>query len=108
MTVISVVCIGEPFCRPLLSSLYAAIARNEPPTQIEITPFMRNALRIWHLVLQYIRGLPFTYLLDKLPVVHTPIVVDASTSWGIEGGHGFDYFSMSHLNLRTPIQKCPG
>ena len=98
----------EPFCRPLLSSLYAAIARFEPPTQIRITPFMRNALRIWHLVLQRNRGLPFSFLLNKLPAVSTPIFVDASTSWGIGGVHGSDFFSMSHHDLRTPIQTCPG
>ena len=64
----------EPFCRPLLSCLYAAIARHKQPNQIRITSFMRNALRIWHLVLHHNRGLPFTFLLDKLPAVRTPIL----------------------------------
>ena len=98
----------EPFCRPLLSCLYAAIARHKQANRIRITSFMRNALRIWHLVLHHNRGLPFTFLLDKLPAVTTPIFVDASTSWGIGGVHGSDYFSMSHDDLRTSMQTCPG
>ena len=97
----------EPFCRPLLSCFYAALARTDPSARIVVTPFMRMALRIWHQVLYRNRGLPFTFILNRSPAVSTPIFVDASTSWGIGGVHGSDYFSMSHQNLRASIRECP-
>ena len=97
----------EPFCRPLLSCFYAAVARDDPSALIVVTPFMRVALRIWLQVLHRNRGLPFTFILNRSPAVPTPIFVDASTSWGIGGVHGSDYFAVSHRDLRASIRECP-
>ena len=36
----------EPFCRPLLSCLYAAIVSNDPTARVVVTQLMRTALRI--------------------------------------------------------------
>ena len=61
----------EPFCRPLLSCLYAAVAREEPSSQVSITPYMRKALRIWYLVLQQSWAIAYLY------TQQTPGSVDA-------------------------------
>ena len=73
----------EPFCRPLLSSVFALVVQDKPTTQIVIPPFTLTALRIWLRVLQRNRGLSFQYIQNEYPLVSTPIFVDASTSWGI-------------------------
>ena len=98
----------EPFCRPLLSTVFSLVVQDKPTTPIVIPPFTRTALRIWHTVLQRNRGLSFQYILNKYPAVLTPIFVDASTSWGIGGVHGLEYFSFPHSHLQPLICRCPG
>ena len=54
------------------------------------------------------RGLPYKYILNELPVAATPIFVDASTSWGVGGINGRDFFSVPHTLLRPHMRSCPG
>ena len=98
----------EPFCRPLLASIFAVIDREHPQTQVDLTPYTLAALRVWHRVLRRNGGLSFDYIMNKFPAVRTPIFVDASTSWGIGGVHGYEYFSIPHNELRPYMRRCPG
>ena len=98
----------EPFCRPLLAPVFSIIVPDKPTTRIVIPPFTLTALRIWQRVLQRNRGLSFTHIRNKSPAVLTPIFVDASTSWGIGGVHGLEYFSFPHSDLQPFIRRCPG
>ena len=98
----------EPFCRPLLSGVFSLVVQDKPMTQIVIPPFTLTALRIWYTVLKRNRGLSFQYIQNKYPAVLTPIFVDASTSWGIGGVHGLEYFSFPHSDLQPFIRRCPG
>ena len=75
---------------------------------MSVTPFIRTALCVWHLVLDRNRGVPYNYILNKLPKVPVPIFVDASTSWGVGGVHGSDYFTFPHCDLRPFIRASPG
>ena len=34
--------------------------------------------------------------------------MDASTSWGVGGLHGRDYFTVPHAVIRSHIRSCPG
>ena len=43
-----------------------------------------------------------------MPRVRVPTFVDASTSVGIGGVHGFDYFLLEHADLIPLITGCPG
>ena len=98
----------EPFCRPLLSCLFSAVVRNDPTARVPVTNLMRSALGVWFRVISRNRGLSYRFILDELPAAPTPIFVDASTSWGIGGVNGYDYFSLSHEVLRPHICACPG
>ena len=98
----------EPFCRPLLSCVFSLVVQDKPTVEIIVTPFAITALRIWHKVLQRNRGLSYQYIRNRYPAVLSPIFVDASTSWGIGGVHGCDYFSFSHGDLQPFICRCPG
>ena len=98
----------EPFCRPLLSCLFSLIVEDKPTAQVAVPPFTRTALRIWHKVLLRNRGLSFLYIMNKYPAVSLSIFVDASTSWGFGGVHGYEYFSFPHADLQAFIRRSPG
>ena len=98
----------EPFCRPLLSCVFSLVVQDKPTAQIIVPPFTLTALRIWHEVLRRNRGLSYQYIRNKYPAVLSPIFVDASTSWGIGGVHGCEYFSIPHGDLQPFICRCPG
>ena len=98
----------EPFCRPLLSCMFSLVVQDKPATQIVVPPFTLTALRIWHKVLQRNRGLSFQYVRNRYPAVSSPIFVDASTSWGIGGVHGHNYFSIPHSDIQPFICRSPG
>ena len=98
----------EPFGRPLLSCLYSAVVNDDPSANVPITHLMRSALGVWFRIISRNRGLQYRFILNELPVVKTPIFVDASTSWGIGGVHGRDYFTVPHVVMRTHICSCPG
>ena len=97
----------EPFGRPLLSCLYSAIVNDDPSAQVPITHLMRSALGVWFRIISRNRGLPYRFILNELPVVKTPVFVDASTSWGVGGVHGRDYFTVPHTVIRPHICSCP-
>ena len=46
--------------------------------------------------------------MNKFPAIRTPIFVDASTTWGIGGVHGYEYFSIPHSDLQPYMRRCPG
>ena len=98
----------EPFGRPLLSCLYAAVVRDDPSAKVPITHLLRSALGVWFRIISRNRGLQYRFILNELPVVKTPIFVDASTSWGVGGVHGRDYFTVPHAVIRSHIRSCPG
>ena len=98
----------EPFTRPLLTFLSTHISRESPTAVIAITPLIMIALRIWRVVLVRNRGLPFRYVLASLPVVASPIFVDAASSHGVGGFHVKDYFALTHDELGHLIRRCPG
>ena len=54
------------------------------------------------------RGLSFLYIMNKYPAVSLPMFVDASTSWGFGGVHGYEYFSFPHGDLQPFICRSPG
>ena len=88
--------------------MFSLISEEKPTAHIAVPPFTRTALRIWHLVLLRNRGLSFSYIMNKYPAVSLPIFVDASTSWGFGGVHGYEYFSFSHSELRPLIRRSRG
>ena len=98
----------EPFGRPLLSCLYSAIVNKDPSAKVPITHLMRSALGVWFRIISRNRGLPYKFILNELPVVKSPIFVDASTSWGVGGVHGREYFTVPHTVIRPHICSCPG
>ena len=98
----------EPFCRPLLIWIYAEINQQRPRPLGHLPPHARAALRVWHRVIHRNRGLSFEYIMNRFPAVRTPIFVDASTSWGIGGFHGVEYFSVPHAQLKPYMQRCMG
>ena len=97
----------EPIGRPLLSCRYSAIVNDDPSAQVPITQLMRSALGVWFRIISRNRGLPYRFILNELPVVKTPVFVDASTSWGVGGVHGRDYFTVPHTVIRPHICSCP-
>ena len=98
----------EPFCRPLLAILSRAIVRDDPAARVHLTKRMVAALRIWRIVLVRNRGLPYKFILNKLPAVPIPIYVDAATSSGCGGFHNREYFSFSHGIAQPYLCTCPG
>ena len=98
----------EPFCRPLLSCLALHIVRDNPAALVPLTPLMTIALQVWHIVMSRNRGLRFDFILGRLPQVASPMFVDASSSWGCGGVHGYEFFSFPHAGLRPFIRRCPG
>ena len=73
-----------------------------------LTQYVKAALLVWHKVLQRNRGLTLDYILNRNPAVSTPIFVDAFSSWGIGGGHGYDYFSVPHIDVWPHIHHNSG
>ena len=98
----------EPFGRPLLTFIAHHIVPDRPDTAITISPLMRVGLLIWKLILSRNRGLPYKYIINLLPRVRVSTFVDASTSVGIGGVHGSDYFLLQHTELAPLITACPG
>ena len=98
----------EPFCRPLLSCLALHIVRDNPAAFVPLTSLMTVALQIWHIVMSRNRGLRFDFILGRSPLVASPMFVDASSSWGCGGVHGYEFFSFPHAGLRPFIRRCPG
>ena len=98
----------EPFGRPLLTFLAHHIDPKLPLSPATISPLLPIALLIWQAILTHNRGLPFIYILDRLPRAHTPVFVDASISVGLGGACGFDYYLMTHAHLVPYITHCPG
>ena len=88
--------------------MFSLVVQDKPATQITVPPFTLTALRIWHKVLQRNRGLSFQYVRNRYPAVSAPILVDASTSWGIGGAHGHDYFTIPHSDLQPFLCRSPG
>ena len=98
----------EPFGRPLLTFIAHHIVPDRPHSLIDISHLMRIGFLIWKLILSRNRGLPYKYITNLLPRVQTPIFVDASTSVGIGGVHGYDYFLLAHSDLSPLITSCLG
>ena len=69
---------------------------------------MTVALQVWHIVMSRNRGLRFDFILGKLPRMAAPIFVDASSTWGCGGVHGYEFFSFPHDVLQSYIRRCPG
>ena len=46
--------------------------------------------------------------MDRLPRARKPIFVDASSSVGLGGARGLDYYLMTHADLAPHIRHCPG
>ena len=98
----------EPFGLPLLSFIARHITPDSPNSVIPISHLMRVGFVIWKLILSRNRGIPYKYITNSLPRARTPTFVDASTSIGIGGVHGYDYFSVLHGDLTPLITACPG
>ena len=98
----------EPFDRLLLSCVYSAIVNDDPSAKVPITHLMRSALGVWFRIISRNFGLQYRFILNELPIVKTPIFVDASTSWGIGGVHGREFFTLPHAVIQSHIRPCPG
>ena len=98
----------EPFGRPLLTFIAHHVVPHRPNSVITISPLMRIGFVVWKSILSRSRGIPYRYIRNSLPLAQTITFVDASTSIGIGGFHGFDYFSLVHGDLIPQISACPG
>ena len=98
----------EPFGRPLLSFIARHIIPDNPKAIITISHLIRVGLSIWKFILIRNRGLPYKYITNSLPQAPNPTFVDASTSIGLGGVNGYDYFSLLHGDLKPLISACPG
>ena len=98
----------EPFGRPLLTFIAHHIVSDRPNSVITISHLMRVGFLIWKFILSRNRGIPYKYITNSLPRAQTLTFVDASTSIGIGGVHGYDYFLLVHGDLTPLITACPG
>ena len=69
---------------------------------------MNSALRILFAILRRNRGLPYPYILGRLPRANSPTFVVAASRLGLGGFHYTDYFIFGHDDLRDIINRCPG
>ena len=69
---------------------------------------MNSALRILFAILRRNRGLPYPYILGRLPRANSPTFVVAASRLGLGGFHCTDYFIFGHDDLRDIINRCPG
>ena len=98
----------EPYGRPLLTFIAHHISIASPSRLVSLSPLLMIALTIWKAILLLNRGLPYDYILNRLPQVRTPIFVDAASSVGLGGVHGNEYFQFTHADLRPYLIRCPG
>ena len=99
-----------PFGRPFLSALTSEIVRSEPRAAVCLSKFSILALKIWQLLLRKNHGISYNFVLGRLPHCPEEIFTDASSSWGIGGFYGHDYFQYSNDDIRAFHQmyaKCP-
>ena len=75
---------------------------------MSLAPLLRIALTILRAILLRNRGLPYKYVLNRLPLVRTPIFMDAASSLGLGGVHGSEYFQFTYSDLRPCLIQCPG
>ena len=92
----------------MVTFLSHTIVRDTPTAIVPVTLLMRIALRIWYVVLTRNRGLRYAYILNQLPAVASSIFVDASSSLGCFGVHGFAFFSVPYGVLRPFIRLFSG
>ena len=69
---------------------------------------IRVAMRVWLLLLQRNRGLPFGYILDEFPEERRWIYVDAASTGGIGGYAAYTYFSVPLKHLSPFLRRCSG
>ena len=93
-----------PFGRPLLTIAHH-ISHDDPNAVITLSPLINSALRIWFATLRRNRGLPYAYILGRLPRAKS--LVDAASQVGLGGFHCTDYFMFGHDDLRDIINRCP-
>ena len=98
----------EPFGQPLLSFIALGITPDKPNNVVRFTSLVRVAMRVWLLLLHRNRGLPFGYILDKLPIEGRRIYVDAASTGGIGGYADYVYFSVSLERLAPFMRRCSG
>ena len=98
----------EPFGRPFLRLLAHHINHDDPNAVITLSPLMNSALRIWFAILRRNRGLPYAYILGRLPRANSTIFVDAASLVGLGSLHGSDYFMFVYDDVREFINRCAG
>ena len=89
----------EPWGRPFLSALSSKIQRLKPNARILITNYTKTSLLIQRSILKFNRGISYNFILGKLEHGKHAWFVDASTSWGIGGCAGYNYFMVKNSDL---------
>ena len=84
------------------------INHDNPNAVITISPLMNSTLRIWFAMLRRNRGLPYAYILGRLPRANSPIFLGVAYQVGLSGFYSTDYIMFGHDELRDIINRCPG
>ena len=90
-----------PFGRPLISTISYCIDRNNIHKKVRLDTAALVACDIWLFLLKENRGLPFNFILGKLPHHRNEWFVDASKH-GYGGFCGNSSFKISHKSLLEP------
>ena len=92
-----------PFGRPFISHLSFFFDRKNDRKLIFLDTFALAACDIWLFLLKANWGLPYKFILGKLPRHNDDWFVDASTSYGYGGVCGSFYFKTPHTELKQRI-----
>ena len=89
----------EPFGRPFLASLTNALRGKPDNFEFPLPLTARCSLRLWMQILYRNQGTSLKFILNDLPRAEYNIFVDATTSWGIGGCCGPNYFYIPWSDL---------
>ena len=91
----------EPFGRPFLSTLTNAIQGKPYNLEFPLPSTARRSLHLWKEILRRNLGSSLKFILNDLARAKNNIFIDASTSWGIGGCCGPNYFCIPWSELST-------
>ena len=94
-----------PYGKPFISHISFFLHNKDDQSIRILDPFALAACDIWLILLEKNWGLPYDFVLRRLPRQKREWFVDAATGWGYGGLCGSRFFLLSHADLQPVLDQ---
>ena len=95
-----------PFGRTFISHISFFLYKKSPTQNTTLDAFAITAFKVWCLLLRKNQGLPFNFILGKLPRQKNEWFADAASAYGYGGACGNNFFKISNKTWTSVLHKA--